>query len=167
MTAISIHMKTDHDGVSWLAVAGEVDLVTSRLVSVAIRIAITASNATELVVDLGQVTFLDAAGIGALVAGRHLAAERGMAYRVTNPHGIVREVLDIAGFLSGLAVHASTTSLLADRYAGSQRHELRLHPRRLTSCPSLMYGAGGVASGRARRHRPRGTGNTRRRPPAG
>lgn len=99
MTNISINRHTVNDAVLRIAVAGEVDLSTSDLLATTIRDAITAGHVAELVVDLDQVTFLDSTGIRALITGHNLAAERGVAYHVTNPHNIVRETLDIAGVL--------------------------------------------------------------------
>jgi hypothetical protein len=44
----------------------------------------------DVVVDLGRVTFLDCAGIGALVAGRNTAAQTGCGYPVVNGQRHVR-----------------------------------------------------------------------------
>jgi anti-anti-sigma regulatory factor len=40
---------------------------------------------------------LDSTGIGALVAGRHHAAARGLFFEVVNPHGIVARILAASG----------------------------------------------------------------------
>ncbi len=102
MTSVSISRHFVDHGVLRLAVTGEIDLSTSELLVAAVRDAIAVGQIAELVVDLGKVTFLDSTGISALVAGRNLAGERGVAYVVINPHDMVRRVLDVAGVLATL-----------------------------------------------------------------
>jgi anti-anti-sigma factor len=48
-------------------------------------------------VDLGGVTFLDSAGLGALVAARHQAGDNGVRMYVVNPAPPVAAVLEITG----------------------------------------------------------------------
>jgi anti-sigma B factor antagonist len=102
MTNFSVNQHTVNDGVLRLAVAGELDLSTCEQLGDAINDAITVHHAAELVIDLDQVTFLDSTGINALVGGHHLAAEHGVAYLVTQPHGLVEQTLDITAVLADL-----------------------------------------------------------------
>jgi anti-anti-sigma factor len=85
-----------------LCVTGEVDLATSALLAVTIRDAITAGQVERLVVDLDKVTFLDSAGVAALVAGHRLAAEHGVTYLVTQPPDRAGPTMDITGVRSAL-----------------------------------------------------------------
>ncbi|MEH1130645.1 STAS domain-containing protein [Micromonospora sp. CPCC 206061] len=100
-----------------LAIAGEVDLSTARALRAAIQDVLCDERVTELVVDLGQVTFLDCAGIGALVAGYNTAVTRGRSYAVINPRRHVRRVLNITGVLAALSHQC--------RQAPSTRHLAR------------------------------------------
>jgi anti-anti-sigma factor len=97
---ISIHRHVTVDGVLCLAVAGELDVATSGRLDAAISESADAGDLTHLVVDLDQVTFLDSTGIQTLLDGRDSATERGLAFRVMNPHGVVRRALEITGVLA-------------------------------------------------------------------
>ncbi|WP_162907479.1 STAS domain-containing protein [Allorhizocola rhizosphaerae] len=88
-----------NDGVLRLQLAGDVDLTTCDEVAEAIHDAIVTCNAAELIIDLGAVGFLDSTGIRALVIGRRLAEEHGVAYWVTNARDMVRTVLTVVGVL--------------------------------------------------------------------
>jgi hypothetical protein len=59
-------------------------------------------NPDLLDVDLGEVTFLDCAGIGALVGVRNAAVQAGRQMRVTHPQPIVRRILEVTGLLGVL-----------------------------------------------------------------
>ena len=96
---LSIHRHVTVDGVLCLAVAGEVDIATSARLDVAISESVDAGDLTQVLVDLDQVTFLDSTGIQVLLDGRNRATERGLAFRVLNPHGVVTRTLAITGVL--------------------------------------------------------------------
>jgi anti-sigma B factor antagonist len=72
------------NGAVRLAIAGEVDIATAGQLRRAILTALTDVRTEELTVDLDQVTFLDSSGIQTLLRGHGIAAERGIAFRVTN-----------------------------------------------------------------------------------
>jgi anti-sigma B factor antagonist len=99
MTNFSTTQHTVNDGVQRLAVTGEVDIATADLLTDTITDLITAGHVAELIIDLDQVTFLDSTGINSLIRGHNLAVAFGIAYLVTNPHKMVRQVLDITGVL--------------------------------------------------------------------
>ena len=58
-----------------LRVGGELDIATAPVLAAAAAAALDAAPHVRL--DLGGITFVDAAGLGALVTGRRYAAERG------------------------------------------------------------------------------------------
>jgi anti-sigma B factor antagonist len=97
---ISIYRHIAIDGVLCLAVAGEVDIATSGQLDAAISESIDAGNVTQLLVDLDQVTFLDSTGIRVLLDGRDRATKHAIAFRITNPQGVVRRSLEITGLLA-------------------------------------------------------------------
>ena len=88
-------------GQTHLVLAGEIDLAAHAPLLAEILHVVNGS-ATELVVDLGEVTFVDSGGIGVLVKGYHSAAQAGCGYKVVNPQGIVRQVLEITGVFAAL-----------------------------------------------------------------
>ncbi|MEU4675510.1 STAS domain-containing protein [Micromonospora sp. NPDC023737] len=75
---------------------GEIDLSTADDLQHEIEAAI-ASTASAVTVDLAEVTFLDSAGINALLKGRRLADEHHKPYHVTNAQGMVRQLLRLTG----------------------------------------------------------------------
>ena len=85
-----------------LTPAGEVDLCCAGALRAAIQDTLRTPHPVDVVVDLGRVSFLDCAGIGALVAGRNTAVRRGRGYRVVNLQPLVRHVLDLTGVLTAL-----------------------------------------------------------------
>jgi anti-anti-sigma factor len=85
-----------HDGVTVVAVEGEIDLASGGRLEQEITAAL-ADPGTGVVVDLHGVTFLDSSGISVLLKGRRLADTQGVDYRVTGASNMVRQVLDLTG----------------------------------------------------------------------
>lgn len=56
----------------------------------------------RIIVDLSQLTAIDAAGIGELVRALNVAAAAGGALRVVQPQARVRRLLQIAGLVEAL-----------------------------------------------------------------
>lgn len=85
-----------------LALSGEIDLAAHDVLLKEILQTVH-STATQLIVDLGGVSFVDSGGVGVLVNGYHSAREAGCGYRVVNAQGMVRQVLEITGVLAALS----------------------------------------------------------------
>ena len=83
---------------SWpvLKVAGEVDIQTSPILQEHLQ-AILDQGKTSIIVDLGEVTFLDSTGLSVLVAGFKRCQEAGGDMRIVSPQPNVRRVLEITG----------------------------------------------------------------------
>jgi anti-anti-sigma factor len=86
-----------------LDLAGELDLATAGLLSEQVRRALD-GGATELVLDLAEVTFCDSTGVDAMVKARALADRRGARLGAVNAHGVTRRSLEITGALELLSV---------------------------------------------------------------
>ncbi|MFI7606249.1 STAS domain-containing protein [Micromonospora sp. NPDC049366] len=93
------------DGTVTVAVGGEVDLSNAPDLEREITAAVE-SDATEIIIDLDEVTFLDSAGINVLLKGRRLADDRGRTYRVAQARGMVRQLL----LMTGVWEHLSRTA---------------------------------------------------------
>jgi anti-anti-sigma factor len=123
----SVTRRQCDDRVVTLSRAGEIDLRTAGALRAAIQDTLHTPHPIDVVVDLGRVTFLDCAGIGALVAGRNTAVRRGRGYTVVNPQPPVRRVLDIAGVhaaLTGCPDPASRTGQpVRSTRSGDRRHD--------------------------------------------
>ncbi len=91
------------DKTATVTIAGELDLGVRETVELAIAEAIDAEGTREVIVDLSALEFIDSSGIGILLKGRRHADKAGVAYRVSAPTGIVRQVLELTGVLEHLS----------------------------------------------------------------
>jgi len=98
--ALSLSTTRDADTIT-VSVAGDVDLSTVADLDHAVLAAV--ADATDVVVDLAAVTFIDSAGINTLLKSRRLADERGRRFRIANATGVVHDVLDLTGVLGHLS----------------------------------------------------------------
>jgi anti-anti-sigma factor len=80
-----------------LRLTGEVDLSSAELLEDAMRQVCAGRRATELVVDLGGVSFMDSTGLRTLLVGKALCARSGVELRVLPGHARVRRLLEITG----------------------------------------------------------------------
>jgi anti-anti-sigma factor len=85
------------DGVVVVRLAGEVDLTVSSTLEAILLDAVAQGSVRQIVVDLGQLRFLDSSGVHALVKGYHSAKTAGASLVVRNAAGIVARVLTITG----------------------------------------------------------------------
>jgi anti-sigma B factor antagonist len=92
-----------------LRVAGEVDMAVAATLLDAILAAGFDGDATELVVDLSEVTFLDSTGISALLEAHNRLANSYIRLRITDPTPLVRRVL----VLGGVSDHLGLSHLTA------------------------------------------------------
>jgi anti-sigma B factor antagonist len=79
-----------------LRIAGEIDIQTSPLFEEQLLSVLNQGN-DSLVVDLGEVTFLDSTGLSVLIAGLKLCQDAGGELHVVSPRPNVLRVLEITG----------------------------------------------------------------------
>jgi anti-sigma B factor antagonist len=80
------------DGTGVVVVCGEVDCSTAPLVTAAVD-SLLATAPAEVVVDLCEVTFLDSAGLHALVTAHSRVGEQGARLRVrVATHAVLRPI---------------------------------------------------------------------------
>lgn len=83
------------DGVSVIRVSGELDLaVADELVRTALD---GLAEAPAVHVDLGEVTFVDSTGLGALLRVRNEATAAGKAFRLQEVPAVLDRLLQITG----------------------------------------------------------------------
>jgi anti-anti-sigma factor len=140
--SVSRHRRDD--GSVTLAPAGEVDLDAADALGSAIQDTI-GTDRVDVVVNLARVTFLDCAGIGALVVGRNTALSRGCGYTVINPQREVRRVLELTGVLTALTEPLQPAPAV-DRPARSRRSGRRRGGRRAAVRSAAPSVAGMFAS---------------------
>ena len=86
-----------------LALAGELDMAAAFRIEPEADRLLARPGAARLVVDLAAVTFVDSAGLGALLAIRDRTAELGMEFAVVNASAPVRRMLELSGTSAMLA----------------------------------------------------------------
>jgi anti-anti-sigma factor len=88
--------RRDGEGTPVISAVGEIDLSTADAFEQEIA-AVIGVGASDVVVDLSGVTFVDSAGINALLKGRRIADGHGRTFRVAGANGLVRDVLEMTG----------------------------------------------------------------------
>ncbi|MEU6772639.1 STAS domain-containing protein [Streptomyces sp. NPDC046759] len=79
------------DGIHVLTVAGEIDHQTGDILAQALDV--SDAPRPQVVVDLGQVTFLDSSGINILITAHRTLTEAGGWLRLAQPRPAVQRVL--------------------------------------------------------------------------
>jgi len=87
-----------------IKLAGELDSATCDELVSRFEAAIPALGGRELVIDLGQVTFIDSSGMRAIIAIERRAGEEGVTLRLTRPPPAVIELLQITGITDRVAL---------------------------------------------------------------
>ncbi len=88
----SVEVVNDRDR-HVLLLSGELDLAGApRLAEFLATV-----GRSSVVVDLGGLTFIDAAGISVFVRAKKPIEDEGDEFRIVNAHGLVRKVFDIVG----------------------------------------------------------------------
>jgi anti-anti-sigma factor len=103
LTQLHLDTTCPSPGTVRVAVTGEVDMATATVLRDKLLDALDGQSPSVLEVDLAGVTFLDCAGLGALVAARNAAVQTGRQMRVSHPQPIVRRVLAVTGLITLLA----------------------------------------------------------------
>jgi anti-anti-sigma factor len=87
---------------SMVAVRGELDLAATPVLAATLQ-AVKDAGRRDVVVDLGELAFVDVAGLRPLVA----AATDGLSVRLRNPPRLAQLVLETCGLADVLAIEPS------------------------------------------------------------
>lgn len=101
---------------SVVTVNGEVDVHSAPQLRGGLTSVLSAGDSAAdsgVVVDLTGVSFLDSTGLGALVAARTLAAERGVALRLVCTSRRILKLFTITGLDGVFEIHESLGAALA------------------------------------------------------
>ncbi|TFV47459.1 STAS domain-containing protein [Blastococcus sp. TF02A-35] len=130
-------------GTATVTVTGELDQTTAHHVLDGLA-ALTGTGHRRWSVDMGQVTFCDAAGLRSLVTGHHLARRHGSALVLERPSPCVHRLMVLVGLDRVLTM--STDRPCPPPAAGGQRPLPAAGPlrsaRRVQSLPAGMGGPG-------------------------
>lgn len=99
LVPLQVAVSCPWPGTARVAVVGEVDLATAAALRERLLSVLRDQSPAVLDVDLAGVTFLDCAGLGALVGVRSAVVHTGCRMRVCHPQPIVRRVLEVTGLL--------------------------------------------------------------------
>lgn len=105
---LGVHYRRGHILVS---VIGEVDIATVGL----LRECLTglARRGLPVIIDLDQVTFMDATGLGALAGGARRAAAHGASLRVVSARPQTRKLVQLAGLEGRLGLCRTRAEAIA------------------------------------------------------
>ena len=90
---MDVTVENSEGGKALVRLVGRLDLLTAAEVKQ--RLSQAAAEHRRLVVDLGQVTFIDSSGLGALVGGLKAARVAGGDLRIARPGDQARTVLEL------------------------------------------------------------------------
>ena len=102
---------SERDGRTILAVEGEIDAYTAPKLQSALDETIP-ERATDVVVDLSQVGFLDSTGLGALVSGLNRAREHDGDLALVVATDRVRRIFEISSLTELFALHETLEAAL-------------------------------------------------------
>lgn len=90
-------------GTARVVVSGEIDMAVTAALSASVLGALRADGVRLVEVELSAVGFIDACGVGALIAARNDARGQGKSLVVCGARGMPRRVLELTGALGVLA----------------------------------------------------------------
>ena len=97
------------DGGTIVAISGEVDVCTEAPLQQAL-LRIIRERSARLMLDVSGVSFMDCAGLRALLATRRRAEMRGGCMRLIAASAAVRRIIELTGTHEALATERSTTA---------------------------------------------------------
>jgi anti-sigma B factor antagonist len=109
---MQIDLSRESDQVSVVAPKGRLDLSSAPTLRERLRQLIT-SGTPRLVVDLGEVTFVDSSGLGAVIGGMKAARQAGGDLRIARPNQQVRMVLNLTSLNKVLRPYETLEEALA------------------------------------------------------
>jgi len=104
---VTLCVRPGDDGII-VAVSGEVDVCTEAPLQQAL-LRIIRERGARLMVDVSGVSFMDCAGLRALLATRRRAELRGGFMRLIATSAAVRRIIELTGAHEALATERSTT----------------------------------------------------------
>ncbi len=104
MDGLSARLEAPDPGTVVIRLDGELDLATRDQIVLAVRGVLPTFHPDTLILDLGGVSVLDSAGIGALVGCWKLAQDAGCVLRLRNPRPLAYAQLRLTGLLDVFAL---------------------------------------------------------------
>jgi anti-sigma B factor antagonist len=109
---VQIDLQQASERVTVLAPKGRLDMSSAPAFRERVRQLIDAGT-SQLVVDFGEVSFVDSSGLGAVIGGLKLSRQSGGDLRIARPNQQVLLVLDLTSLNRVLQPYASLEEALA------------------------------------------------------
>jgi len=109
--ALTIRVQ-EEDAYVIVAVGGEIDIATAG--QLRDQLYALATGSRPLIADLDQATFIDAAGLGALVGASRRAAQHGARLQVVCARPQIRRLFELTGLDSHIPLTSTLTEALQD-----------------------------------------------------
>jgi anti-anti-sigma factor len=93
--------RLEHDGCQRLVLAGELDVVTTPELEVALS-GVCASAPREVEIDLREVRFIDSTGLRGLIAAKETCAQHSVVLFLRGAEGRQRKLFELTGLLDHL-----------------------------------------------------------------
>lgn len=103
-SGLAISVTTAADGVHVVQLYGELDMATAPQLTDVLTAPIESGGVADVVIDLGALAFLDAAGLNAFINAHHVARRVARPLRARNAQGEVDTVLRLTGVADLLQV---------------------------------------------------------------
>lgn len=103
--ATDLHLAVAQDGAAFtIILAGEIDLANCEKVLSAARLVLTSEVCEAITIDLDEVTFLDCAGLSALIAISEKSKERPAIFEIVNAHAPIRRLIELSNLNAVLTI---------------------------------------------------------------
>lgn len=86
--------RIESDSSVRFALGGDLDAYSAHMLEMWIRDE-DRGDSSDMVIDLGRLSFIDSSGLRTLVSAARRSAERGRRFRVINARGTVRSIFDL------------------------------------------------------------------------
>lgn len=108
---LTVEKRTPREGVTVLALRGEVDVYTSPQVKQEILDLLNDGN-VKIVVDLSEVEYLDSTGLGVLIGGLKRARERDGDLKLICENTRILRIFEITGLTKIFDIHRQESEAL-------------------------------------------------------
>lgn len=106
--------RTTDTGATVVSPTGRLTMVTAPDLREALH-GLVADGNTRIVVDLGEVEFIDSSGLGALISGLRAARQAGGDLRISAPNQQVRSVMEVTSLDRVLSSYESADAAFSER----------------------------------------------------
>ncbi|WP_162908090.1 STAS domain-containing protein [Allorhizocola rhizosphaerae] len=98
------HRRTVDGATCTVALIGEIDMTNVDDALTWIRETVDTTGCSRLEIDLGELDFIDSAGVRMLIQARDYAMSHAAAMAVTQPQAMIYDVLELCGVASALGL---------------------------------------------------------------